>query len=119
MKAIYDVLPYQQTLIDKMQAGGFKHSELMLFAAGRQTGKSMLNQWLPTTNPKPKFEINDKAEVDGATWYTVSCSKEVSIWLLEQSKELHYLHIDNNRYFFVTKFDIHEKLYSMMALKWS
>jgi hypothetical protein len=27
--------------------------------------------------------------------------------------------IDNNRYFFVTKFDIHEKLYTLLALRWS
>ena len=119
MKAIYDVLPYQQTLIDKMQAGGFKQGELMLFAAGRQTGKSMLNQVYGSMMTPAKFTILDQAPVDGATWYTVSCANEVSTWLREQSKELQHSHIDNNRYFFVTKFDIHEKLYTLLALRWS
>lgn len=109
---------YQQTLFDKIQAGGFKHGELMLFTAGRQTGKSMLNQMYGSMMTPAKFTILDQAPVDGATWYTVSCAKEVSIWLREQSKELQHSHIDNNRYFFVTKFDIHEKLYTMMAVKW-
>lgn len=110
---------HQQTLMNMMQAGGIKQGELMLFAAGRQTGKSMLSQWLPTTNPKPKFSILDRAQVDGATWYTVLCVKEVSMWLREQSEELQYSHIDKNWTIYHNKFDIHEKLYTLLALKWS
>ena len=118
------ILPYQQALYDKIQAGGIKHGELMSFTAGRQTGKSMVikimkNRMYGTITTPAKFTILDQAPVDGATWYTVSCVNEVSTWLREQSKELQHSHVDNNRYFFVTKFDIHEKLYTMMALKWS
>ena len=113
MNAIYDI----------ETDGGFKHGELMLFAAGRQTGKSMYYSYNALKNramTKPaKFTILDQAPVDGATWYTVSCANEVSTWLREQSKELQHLHIDNNRYLFVTKFDIHEKLYTLLALRWS
>ena len=113
------IYPYQKTLIDHLQAGGFKRGEISIIMSGRRAGKSMLNQMYGSMTTPAKFTILDQAPVDGATWYTVSCANEVSTWLREQSKELQHSHIDNNRYFFVTKFDIHEKLYSMMALKWS
>ena len=117
MKAIYDIEAMLPT------TGGITQGELMLFAAGRQTGKSMYYSYNALKNrsmTKPaKFTILDQAPVDGDIWYTVSCATEVSIWLLEQSKELQHLHIDNNRYLFVTKFDIHEKLYTLLALRWS
>lgn len=118
MKETYDLLPYQQTIYDKIQAGGFKHSEINIIMSGRQTGKSMLNQVYGSMMTPAKFTILDQAPVDGATWYTVSCATEVSIWLREQSKELQHSHIDNNR-FYNTQFDIHEKLYTLLALRWS
>lgn len=112
MKATYDIEAMLPT------TGGFKHGELMLFTAARRTGKSMLNQMYgPITIPKHKFEINAKAEVDGATWYTVSCTKEISEWLRSQPKELR--HALTAPGFHFPQFDIHEKLYTMMALKWS
>ena len=116
------IYPYQRALYDKMQAGGLKQGELMLFTAGRQTGKSMVikimkNRMYGTITTPAKFTILDQAPVDGATWYTVSCAKEVSIWLREQSKELQYEALAHGFHF--PQFDIHEKLYTMMALKWS
>jgi hypothetical protein len=39
------ILPFQQALYQKVMAGGFKHGELLVLAAGRQTGKSTLNQY--------------------------------------------------------------------------
>lgn len=106
----YTPLTYQQTLMNMMQAGGIS-----------RTGKSMLSQWLPTTKPKPKFTMRDQAEVDGATWYTITCNLEVSAWLRSQPKELQnsQIDIDHIRYFHSGKFDIHEKLYTLLALKWS
>ena len=118
----YTPLTYQQTMIDKMQAGGFKPGELSIIAAGRQTGKSMLSQWYGTMpKPKPKFTMRDQAQVDGATWYTITCNLEVSAWLRDQPKELQHSHIDIDhiRYFSSGRFDIHEKLYTLLALKWS
>ena len=109
---------YQQALYDKLQAGGFKKGELMLITAGRQTGKSMLNQMFGSMmKPVTKFEINAKAEVDGATWYTVSCTKDIGEWLRTQSKELRYEALAHG--WVLSQFDIHEKLYTMLALKWS
>ena len=119
MKETYDLLPYQQALIDHLQGGGYKRGEMAIIMSGRRAGKSMLNQVYGSMMTPAKFTILDQAPVDGATWYTVSCANEVSTWLREQSKELQHSHIDNNRYLFVTKFDIHEKLYTLLALRWS
>ena len=115
MNAIYDIEAMSTT-------GGFKHGELMLFTAGRQTGKSMLNQMyeyglMTVKIRRPKFEIIAKAEVDDATWYTVSCTKEISEWLRSQPKEWHYEALVHG--WVLSQFDIHEKLYTMLALKWS
>jgi hypothetical protein len=39
------IYPFQQALYDKVMAGGFKRGEMALYySAGRQTGKSTLNQ---------------------------------------------------------------------------
>ena len=111
MKAIYDIEAMSTT-------GGFKHGELMLIAAGRQSGKSMLNQMFGSMmKPAPKFEINAKAEVDGDTWYTVSCTKDISEWLRTQPKELRYEALAHG--WVLSQFDIHEKLYTLLALRWS
>lgn len=120
MSMTYELKPYQQALIDKMQTGGFKPGELAIFSAGRQTGKSMLNQMYGSMTVqirKTKFVINAKAEVDGATWYTVSCNKEISAWLRDQSKEWHYETLAHG--WVLSQFDIHEKLYTLLALRWS
>ena len=120
MSIAYEPKSYQQALIDKMQAGGFKPGELAIFSAGRQTGKSMLNQMYGSMTVKirkPKFEINAKAEVDGATWYTISCNKEISAWLRSQPKEWRYEALAHGWSF--PQFDIHEKLYTLLALRWS
>jgi len=112
------MITYQQALYDKLQVGGFKQGEIMLFAAGRQTGKSMFNQMYGSTMKSvTEFEITAKAEVDGATWYTVSCTKDISEWLRTQPKELRYEALAYG--WALSQFDIHEKLYTMLALKWS
>jgi hypothetical protein len=113
-----NMYPYQTALWDKLNQGGFKQGEIMLLAAGRKNGKSMLNQMFGSMmKPVTKFEINAKAEVDGATWYTVSCTKEISEWLRTQPKELQYEALAHG--WVLSQFDIHEKLYTMLALKWS
>jgi len=115
------MITYQHALYDKLQAGGFKQGKIMLFAAGRQTGKSQLNQMYGSMLTSAQFSITAKAEVDGDTWYSVICSRAVSEWLRSQSRELQYSHVDTNynNYEWKNKFDIHEKLYTMMSLKWS
>ena len=114
---------YQHALLNKIQAGGFNTGEMMIFTAGRRTGKSMLNQMYGSMMTLAKFSITDQAQVDGATWYTITCTKDVSAWLRDQPRELQYLHQDLSWdpgwAIFADKVDIHEKLYTMLALKWS
>lgn len=81
--------------------------------------KIILNETFSSMERPGKFIIIDQAQVDGATWYTVSCSREVSIWLQKQSDEFRFSHVDESYMLYTKKFDIHEKLYSLMSLKWS
>ncbi len=123
MKNPYELHSYQKALHDKMLAGGFRPSELTLFTSGRSTGKSMLNAMYAEmvsrmSIPQPKFEILDKAQVDGDIWYTVACTREVSSWLRSQPKELHFETLAHKPAV-MAQFDIHEKLYTVMALRWS
>ena len=73
------------------------------------------SQWMY----KPRVKIHDQSTVDGATWYTVGCSYETSRWLRSQDRELWHEHIEKNWAGYHNIFDVHEKLYTMMALKWS
>ena len=114
----YDLNPYQQVLLDRMSSGGFRAGELMTIASG--SGKSMLNNLCESMiTPHRKFQITDQAQVDGATWYTITCVREVSEWIRKQPEELQYSHIDKNWTIYHNKFDMHENLYSILALKWS
>ena len=116
----FELKPYQQALLDKISAGGFKPGELVLFS-GRQSGKSMLNAMYGKLmeQSQPRFQIVNQAPVDGATWYTIACVPEVGAWIRTQSKELQYSHIDKNWTIYQNWFDVHEELYSMLTLKWS
>lgn len=110
---------YQQALYDKLQAGGVKQGEPKLFATGRQSGKSMLNQMFTSATLRPKFVIHTQAQVDGETWYTVGLNKEVCEWLHTHPAELFHEYPGEIWRFSVYEYDIHEKLYTMLALRWS
>lgn len=108
MKVNYDM----ETMIP---SGGFKQGEMMIFTGS--TGKTIIGQLFDSTSPiKRKFLISDQAQVDGETWYTISCNYEVSDWLRTQPTEWRY---EESTLSFWQKFDIHEKLYTMLALRWS
>lgn len=68
---------------------------------------------------KPHVKIQDKGVVDGEIWYTVYCSYEASQWIRRQSRTLWYEHINGKWDVIHNTFDVHEKLYTMLALKWS
>ena len=115
--------PYQRALWDKVSAGGFKHGEMMLISAGRQTGKSMVmkimkNRMYGTMN-KPQFSKEASAIVDGEQWYTVRVNdKDMAAWIRTQSKQLMYDHTITSGPLF-SLFDVHEKIYIMMGMKQS
>jgi hypothetical protein len=64
------------------------------------------------------FKIRDQSQVDGETWYTVSCIAAVAKWIRSQDREIWHEHINGKRDVFHNTFDIHEKLYTLLALKW-
>jgi hypothetical protein len=106
---------------------GFKKGEMTIISTGRQTGKSYLNQyaqqWTDIMSGKPAVKIIDRAIVDGEQWYTVSCSKAASMWFRETHTDvedkLWYEHIDKGMYIHANAFDIHEKLYTLLAMKFA
>lgn len=122
-----DLKPYQQALWDKLSQGGFKQGEMMLFASGRQTGKSMLNQMYGKIYSNnlckeiimPKFSKEASAIVDGEQWYTVRVNdKDIAKWLRTQSVHLvSDLTITSGPLF--SLFDVHEKIYIMLGMRWS
>ena len=99
-----------------MTSTGWRKGQITALGAGRQTGKST---FMDIVNP-PAIRILDSALVDGETWYTVQCKPSyVSGWLRQQDPNMWHRHINTNKW---TKhfnvFDVHEKLYTMLILKW-
>jgi hypothetical protein len=116
---------WQKQTFDTMY-GGFKRGEMMTFAAGRGTGKSMLTAAMLDNLCKemamltPPFEVLSTADVDGAPWYTVSCRKEVSIWVRENGEEDKewYSHIDSRWTLHRNVFDMSQEMFAMTKLRW-
>jgi hypothetical protein len=104
--------------------GGFKHGEMTIISSGRQSGKSFINQYLQQwidmqEQQQPKCKIIHQAEVDGETWYTIACRKEVSMWIRENGveNESWYEHIDSKWYVHKNMFDVCEEFYMMILLR--
>jgi hypothetical protein len=69
---------------------------------------------------KNSFEIIDQALVDNEQWYVIQVEPRVIPWLRTQEQELWYEHLTySGRYRILETFDVHEKLYTMLALKWA
>ena len=121
-KSLHD---WQKQTFDTMY-GGFKRGEMMTFAAGRNTGKSTftiatLQKVLHDMEMlDPKFEVLSTADVDGVPWYTVSCRKEVSIWIRENGDEDRdwYSHIDSQWTLHRNVFDMSQEMFAMTKLRW-
>jgi hypothetical protein len=95
-------------------ATGWRKGQITTLMGGRG-GKST---WMDIANP-PAIRILDQALVDGKTWYTVQCKPSiVSGWVKEQDATLWHNHIDQRWTMHFNVFDMHEKLYTMLILKW-
>lgn len=68
---------------------------------------------------KDNFEVVTSTELNDVCWYTVQVIPRVSAWIRTQSKELWYNHITPSQYKVLDTFDINEKLYLLMVLKWA
>jgi hypothetical protein len=100
-----------------MTALGWRKQQINAIIAGRGTGKSVFNEIVNL----PAIRILDQADVDGETWYTIQCKpSSVSAWVQEQDPALwrRHEHIDRQWYMHFNVFDMHEKLYTIMMLKW-
>ena len=65
------------------------------------------------------FEVQDKVIVDGDWWYTVQVNPRVGPWIREQTPGLWYNHLTPNHYRVIDTFDLHEKIYTLLAMRWS
>ena len=108
---------WQQQFVDKL--GGFRSGEMMIISAGRQTGKSYMNkiiQEYQSLMAAPYKQLS-QATVDGEKWYTVSGQKPVCEWIRTQDKKFWHEHIDSNWNISYNTFDIHERIYTMLGMK--
>lgn len=117
------IMSWQKETLNKMY-GGIKHGEMMTFSSGRSTGKSTLTAAMLDNLCKeiimPPFEVLSTADVDGVPWYTISCRKEVSIWIREngvENKEW-YSHIDSKWMTHFNTFDVSQEMFAMTKLRW-
>jgi hypothetical protein len=76
---------------------------------------------LPMPLKDKKFRSLTTATVDNELWYTVQCKQEVSNWLRSQSGEnsLWFQNIDDKWMTNANTFDVHNKIYTLIALKWA
>ena len=81
----------------------------------QEIDEQFMSQWIY----KPNFKIHDESVVDGEIWYTVGCFDDTSQWLRSQDRELWHEHVEQLWAGYHNIFDVHEKLYTMLALKWS
>ena len=93
--------------------------EMKIIMNGRQIGKSTMAQmWSQIWVGKEYYAVIDQAMVDNARWYPVKCSGEVSKWIKTQPENMWYEHIDKDWMVYKNTLDIHEKIYTMLQLKY-
>jgi hypothetical protein len=72
---------------------------------------------------RPAIMLMNQSRVDGETWYTISCWKEVSAWIREcfgdQENQGWFENIDEQWHINMNVFDVNEKIYTVLRLKWT
>ncbi len=107
--------------------GGLKKGELVTYSAGRQTGKSTftvaaLKKIIDDMESlDPNFEVLSTGTVDGTPWYTISCKKDVSIWIRENGTENSEWvdYIDDKWMYHRNKLDVSQEMLAIIKLRWS
>lgn len=75
---------------------------------------------VPWAVQKNRFEVVDQAVVDGEQWFVVHVEPRVTPWIREQEDNWWYEHTTGQyNYRVLDTFDVHEKLYTLMSLRWS
>lgn len=123
------VMPQGSSSVFQGVTGGIPVGEMMIFAGGRQTGKStmtyqMLKSRYYEMNKQQPIRTLDKFALDGATWYTVHCRPStIGEWVQEQDPDMWCRHHNTGALRFeyptFSNYNIHEDLYSLLLLKWS
>ena len=123
------VMPQGSSSVFQGVTGGIPVGEMMIFAGGRQTGKStmtyqMLKSRYYEMNKQQPIRTLDKFALDGATWYTVHCRPSIiGEWVQEQDPDMWCRHHNTGELRFeyptFNNYNMHEDLYSMLLLKWS
>jgi len=67
---------------------------------------------------KNSYEIIDRGNVDNEIWYVVQVEPNVARWMRTQNKDLWYDYKVGS-YRVLDTFDVHEKLYTMLAMRWA
>lgn len=110
--------PWQQKMIVDIESGGFKSNELMVVMSGRQTGKSLISQYYQYLDfMKHPYKCLSESKVDGEIWYTVTGQKPVCEWIRKQDATKWHEHIDSTWHISFNTFDIHERIYTMLGMK--
>lgn len=94
---------------------GIHPGEMRIFSGGRQTGKSYHNYM--SIEQIYSYRNVAHATVDDHEWYTVKCNTATATWIRQQNKDMWYEHIDSKWTVYKNMFDIHEKIYTMLQLK--
>lgn len=105
---------------------GIKFGDPIVLWGGNQTGKSYMkvikNRTYGDISMKPAaFRKGPESIRDGVTWYTITTGDDGAThdWILQQPKELWYENTDPDMWFQASTFDLHEKLYILLVLRWS
>ena len=113
---------WEKEYIDAMQYG---MKELRIFAAGRGTGKSYLNQYITQWSQifgdqeyGPVIEVVDTELVDDEPWYTIQCHKAPAAWIRQQRKQGQW-HEHSQQRFANSIFDVSEPLLIQLRLKFA
>ncbi len=107
--------------------GGFKKGEMAIVSASRNTGKSTftaatLRKLLDDMESlDPNFEVLTTGTVDGKPWYTITCKKDVSIWIRENGVENSEWsdYVDNQWMWHRNRLDVSQEMFAMIKLRWS
>lgn len=129
MKQVFDIevsepvvlKDWELKMFDRL-SNGFKAGEMAIISTPRQTGKSIFNDWYRQylRNNNMKYSIEAQAQVDGEEWYTIRVvegQKDISAWLRSLDNSLAVEHKQPIMAWCDSMFDVHEKIYIMMELK--
>ena len=75
--------------------------------------------YVPRAIQKRRFEVVDTGVVDGEQWFVVSVEPKITPWIREQDNSWWYEHTTQYNYRVLDTFDVHEKLYTLLSLRWA